>query len=131
MEAIEHYLRSEGRRRFPAARLVGFTPLVGGLTLAALWIAIVVNGQAPGLLLAFGSLLTVGSLAAAVVGTRALLRRDDELGHQGAWFREGTRADFRAAVLNIRAGVITGIAGAVLGAVVLAGVQKLFGIDLS
>lgn len=130
-KAVETYLRSEGRRRFPAARFGAILPATASIVLLVLWALIVAQQDVDGLIVAFGSILTAGAVACGFMSTRLLLRRVWGSRRDPARFREGSRAEFRAALLSVRAGILTSVGGALLGAVLLAVIQKVFGIDLS
>jgi len=128
---MEAYLRAEGSRQFPWARLASVVPFCASVALVVLWIVTIASHQIPPTLIAYGTIITLGALAAGIWTTRKLAPRTSLPAGRGHRFREGSRAEIRAAVLNIRVGILTGAGGAVLGAVTLAAVQKIFGIDIS
>jgi hypothetical protein len=126
--ALENYLRAEGRRRVHWSRLASAVPATAGLALIPLWIVAANTGRYDLATIVFGSILAVGGFAAGIVTSRRLARRafEQPKGHR---FRESTRADFRAAVTSIRAGVLTSAGGTVLGVIATVVFYKLTGID--
>lgn len=122
------YLRAEGRRLISWWRVCAAVPALASAALVGLWIAELIVGDLGGILATFGSILTAGAAGAGVVGTRALAKRSarEVPTHR---FRAGTRAEFRAAALSVKAGLMTTGVGTLLGVLLTVLFYKVSGID--
>jgi hypothetical protein len=102
-------------------------PVLAGLALVGLCVAELIVGDLGGILATFGSILTAGAATAGIAGTRALISRGArrEPSHR---FRAGTRAQFRDAVLTVKAGLLTTGAGTLLGVILTVLFYKSTGI---
>ncbi len=125
---LEHYLRAEGRRRVSWLRLLSVLPATAGISLIPLWITAVASEGFDVPTAGFGWVLAVGGLISGLLASRKIARAASTR-PKGHRFRESTRADFRAAVTSVRAGVLTSAGGTVLGVVLTVIFYKLTGID--
>jgi len=125
---LSMYLRAEGRRLVPWWRVCAALPALAGAALVGLWIAELIVGNLDGILATFGTILTAGAMGAGVVGTRSLAKRSarEVPTHR---FRAGTRAEFRAAVLSVKSGLLTTGVGTLLGVLLTVLFYKVSGID--
>lgn len=127
VNSIEHWLKAEGRRRLPTGQVLSALPAAGGAAAVILWAVIIAVHRPDGLTIALGSLLVIGAATASVFATiRA--RRATANANVGHRFRQGTRAAFRDALTNVRAQILIGGGGTLLGVLATVAVQKLFGI---
>lgn len=125
---LSTYLRAEGRRLVPWWKVLAVLPALAGAALVGLWTAELIVGDLDSILGVFGSILTAGAACAGIAGTRVLITRGSQKvpTHR---FRSGSRAEFRAAVLNVKAGLLQTAAGTLLGVVLTVLFYKATGID--
>ncbi|WP_420368581.1 hypothetical protein [Curtobacterium sp. L1-20] len=127
-DTLEQYLRTEGRRRLNWTRLAAVLPALAGAALVPLWIVASAHQRGNAAAFTFGLILALGGLTIGLYASRRLAAMSVNRlkGHR---FREVSREDFRSALTNVRAGILTTAGGTLLGVIATVLFYKWTGID--
>ncbi|MFJ3035566.1 hypothetical protein ACIPC2_14250 [Curtobacterium pusillum] len=127
-DSLEQYLRTEGRRRINWTRLAAALPAAAGAVLLPLWVLASLQQHFEAATVTFGLLLAAGAFAVGIYASKQLATTSVNT-PRGSRFREVSREDFRSAITNVRAGVLTTAGGTLLGVVLTVLFYKLTGIE--